>query len=79
VVLDMGAVYDLDVETLDAFGELREALAARGIEVHLAAVRTGARRMLQRGHFDVPSFPSLDEAVGSPIRDEAQPPPLARS
>ena len=79
VVLDMGAIYDLDVETLDAFAELRETLEERGIEVRVAAVRAAAGRMLRRGKLEVRSFPSLDEAVGSPRRDEAHPPPVARS
>jgi SulP family sulfate permease len=79
VVLDMGAIYDLDVETLDALVELREALLARGIELRLAAVRVAAARMLRRGHLEVALPASLEEAVGSPTRDEAHPPPVVRS
>ncbi len=64
VVLDMGRVFDLDVETLDAFAELRAALAERGIELRMASVRSGAERMLRRAGLDVPIALTLDAAVG---------------
>jgi hypothetical protein len=35
--------------------------------------------MLQRGRFGAPSFSSLDEAVGSSRRDEAEPPRVGGS
>ena len=64
LVLDMGRIFDLDVETLDAFAELRAALDERGVEVRLAEVRSGAERMLERARIDVATLPTLDAAVG---------------
>jgi high affinity sulfate transporter 1 len=48
LVLDLAESPDLDVETLDMLSELTDALAAEGIELRLASVRSQARELLAR-------------------------------
>ena len=49
LVLDLGANYDLDLETLDTLGELAAALADEGVELRLAAVHAPVLELLRRG------------------------------
>ena len=62
LVLDLGNSSDLDVETLDAFGELAAAI---GGELWLAAVHVRPARLLHRAGLDdrVRIAPTLDDAV----------------
>jgi len=68
VVLELSESPDLDVETLDALGELRDELARQGIELRLASVRAPAAALLESaGVADgVRIASSLDAAVAGP-------------
>jgi SulP family sulfate permease len=77
IVLDMGRAFDLDVETLDAIAELRDALTELGIDLRMASVRADALRMLHRAHLEIPHAPTLDAAVDSPPPEGRPPWPSA--
>lgn len=64
VVLDLGESPDLDIDTVDALGELADALARDGIELRLAAVRSAAAEVLRRAGVDrrVRVAPTIDAA-----------------
>jgi sulfate permease, SulP family len=68
VVIDMSGSTELDVETVDALGELADALAAEGVELRLAGVRRPAAGMLSRSGVaeHVAIEPTLDAAVHHP-------------
>lgn len=65
LVLDLAESPDLDVETLDMLAELADALAADGVELRLAAVRSRAVELLRRRGLvsRIPVEPTLDAAV----------------
>jgi high affinity sulfate transporter 1 len=65
VVVDLSGSADLDVETLDALGELADALAAEGAELRLAGVRRPAAALQRRSGLAqrVAIAPTLDGAV----------------
>ena len=65
VVLELSASADLDVETLDALGELLDELDRHRIELRLASVRAPAIVLLGRAGLKdrVRIYPSLDAAV----------------
>jgi MFS superfamily sulfate permease-like transporter len=48
VVLELAESPDLDVQTIDALGELAEQLASEGIQLHLASVRRPVLELLER-------------------------------
>jgi SulP family sulfate permease len=65
LVLDMAASYDVDVETLDALGELAAELEPDGVVLSLASVRVPVRDLLERGGVaaKVRIEPTVDAAV----------------
>jgi sulfate permease, SulP family len=65
VVLDLAASTELDVETLDALGELCDELDRQGVELRLASVRAPAVALLGRAGLKdrVRIVSSLDAAV----------------
>ena len=65
LVLDLSTSSDLDVETVDALGELADTLAADGIELRLASVRAPVLEILRRGGVTsrVRVEPSIDDAL----------------
>jgi MFS superfamily sulfate permease-like transporter len=68
LVLELAESPDLDVETLDALGDLATMLAAEGIELRLASVRGPALALLERGGLDrrVRIEPTVDAALDVP-------------
>jgi MFS superfamily sulfate permease-like transporter len=77
VVLDVGQSADLDVATLDALGELIDALARRGAALRLAEVRAPALELLRRaglaGRAGIDA--TLDAAVAAAAAEGAHHPP----
>jgi SulP family sulfate permease len=67
VVLDLAESPDLDIETLDALGELADTLATEGVELRLATVRARALELLDRAGLRgrIRVEPTLDAAVAS--------------
>jgi high affinity sulfate transporter 1 len=65
LVLDLGANYDLDLETLDTLDDLAETLADTGVELRLANVRAPVLELLRRGGLAdrIKIEPTLDTAV----------------
>ena len=65
LVLDLGANYDLDLETLDTLGELGGTLAKEGVELRLAGVHAPVLELLRRGGLAdrVRIDPTLDAAI----------------
>ena len=65
VVVDLGTNLDLDVETLDDFGDLATSLKAEGIELRFAGVHARPSELLRRsGLADrVRTEPTIDAAV----------------
>jgi high affinity sulfate transporter 1 len=65
VVIDLGPNTDLDVETLDDFGDLATSLKAEGVELRFGAVRARPGELLRRsGLADrVRAEPTIDAAV----------------
>jgi anti-anti-sigma factor len=49
VVLDLARNDELDVQALDMLGELADELAARGVELRLAAVHERVLELMRRG------------------------------
>lgn len=66
VVLDLSRNDELDVQGLDMLGELQQALAARHVELRLAAVHAQVRELLDRAGSAVVVEPSVDAALRSP-------------
>jgi high affinity sulfate transporter 1 len=66
VVLDLSRNDALDVQGLDMLGELQAELAARGIELRLAAVRAQVRVLLGRAGSAVAVEPTIDAAMRRP-------------
>jgi hypothetical protein len=86
VLLDFGAVNDLEITALDRLADLAEDLHGRDMTLWVAAPSQGPLEMLRRaaellgrtdlqsdtGRLGVRLFPTLDEAV-SAHRDRPQP------
>jgi sulfate permease, SulP family len=79
LILDLSASNELDVETVDALGDLADTLAADGIELRLSSVRAPVLEILRRGGVTsrVRAEPSIDGAlterpsgpVGGPVSE----------
>jgi sulfate permease, SulP family len=66
VVLDLSRNDELDVQGLDMLGELQAALAARDVELRLAAVRGHVRELLDRAGSEIAVEPTIDAALRGP-------------
>jgi MFS superfamily sulfate permease-like transporter len=80
VALDLQMTPNLDIETADTLAELRETLAAEGVELWLAGVHEPVRRMLGRSGYlpptgEAPVFPDLGQAVEAFSRSAGGPRP----
>ena len=66
VVVDLGTTTDLDVETLDDFGDLATSLKAEGIELRFGGVHARPAELLRRSGLAgrVRAEPTIDAAVG---------------
>ncbi len=65
-VLDLSRNDEIDVQALDMLGELEQELAARGVELRLAAVRVQVRELLARAGSAIVVEPTIDAALRGP-------------